>query len=260
MTGRSVARQDSRSARDRRPPWARKSSSMRAAIEPEEGLDAIARDRREGTREVGVPDLRPDRMGLSRGVEVERARDRAVRDAVDDLDAAHALGRDPVVPHEGRHRVAALGQRHRRRDHVGPGQPPEARMDRVVAAEHRRHGDGAVADVVDAPAQDEAEAVARLALEQVLPHAGARRGGRRAHEVVAGVDAVGRRVDLREAEAADPAHQVVDDALRERAGDRRVEGVAAPFQHVGADLHRLRLRGADHSLAHARPSPRIRRA
>ncbi len=42
----------------------------------------------------------------------------------------------------------------------------------------------------------------------------------------------GLRIEqMQDAEPADAAHQRIDDALRERAGEHRVEGVAAGFEN-----------------------------
>ena len=50
------------------------------------------------------------------------------------------------------------------------------------------------------------------------------------------------------AEARDAAHQRIDHALHQRAGDAGIDRVAALAQHVGAGLRRLRLRRHDHRL------------
>src|SRR5258705_109234 len=65
----------------------------------------------------------------------------------------------------------------------------------VVNLQIRRRADRLVADVVHAPAQDEAVAVARLALDQVGPHVGPRRERCRRVRVDVAVKFLARHVD-----------------------------------------------------------------
>jgi hypothetical protein len=105
-----------------------------------------------------------------------------------------------------------------------------------------RRADGEMAELVDAAFEQESEAVARLAAQLVLPHVrlrGVRGAGVELDDLM---DALAGHVELHRAEAADAAHQRIDHALHEGAGDRRVDGIAAALQHRRAGLDRFRLR------------------
>ncbi len=128
----------------------------------------------------------------------------------------------------------------------GPrAEPVERRRQRLQG--HRR-GDRLVADLVHRAFQQEAEAVLGLAQDDVLPHVRAGGGGRSAVEIDEVVNPPLRHVDLHRAESGDAAHQRVDRRLDERAGDRRVDRVAAVAEHVRARLDRLGLGGGDDPL------------
>ena len=126
-------------------------------------------------------------------------------------------------------------------------EPAELGLGLPVGAQAPRHGDGLVPDVVHAALQDEAEAVARLALHQVRPHVGARGGGRAPVKVDERVDAAIGQIEVQAAEPGDARHQRVDDPLHQRARHRRVHGVAAGPQRLRARLDGLRLRRHDHA-------------
>ncbi len=118
----------------------------------------------------------------------------------------------------------------------------------VVHLEVGGGADRLVADVVDAPLQDEAVAVARLALDQVGPHVGPRGERRRRVGIDIAVELLARHVDAARAEARDAAHLRIDHALHQRAGDAGIDGIAALTQHVGAGLGGFGLRRHDHCL------------
>jgi hypothetical protein len=62
------------------------------------------------------------------------------------------------------------------------------------------------------------------------------------------VELLARHVDAATAETGDAAHQRINHALDQRAGDAGIDRVAALAQDVGTRLGRLGLRGNDHRL------------
>ena len=128
-------------------------------------------------------------------------------------------------------------------------EPLGERLDR-----HRR-GRRGIADFVDLPLQDEAETVVALADDEMLPHVGSRRQRRAAVELDIGVLAGIGAIDLHRPKARDPAHLRIDNGLHERRGDRRIHDVAAVAQNVEPRVHRLRLRGAHHTVGHVSSFP-----
>ena len=146
------------------------------------------------------------------------------------------------------HRPAALRPGDRGLDDARPRQAAVLLVRLVVHLEVGRRADRLVADVVHPALQDEAVAVARLALDQVGPHVGPRAERRRRMGVDVAVELLARHVDAAAAETGDAAHQRIDHALHQRAGDAGIDGIAAFAQHVGAGLGRFGLRGDDHRL------------
>lgn len=133
----------------------------------------------------------------------------------------------------------------RRRHQVGPRQAAvrgvQVRQQPRRAGHERSGGTRLVRKV----AHDEAEPVAGRAEQVGLPHVGGGSGGHPAQPVV------DRRRhpdtgQLREPEAAEAAHQRVDDPLHMGRGHARVHGVAAGAQHLRPDGDGLRLRRDDH--------------
>lgn len=117
------------------------------------------------------------------------------------------------------------------------------------AAECSWNGDGLVADVVQAALDAEAETVARLTLQQVLPHVCASAKRRGSVEVHILVNAGFWSVYDGRAEAANAAHQRIHHGLHKGAGDCRVDRAPACPQDFNARLGRFRLRTAHHSFA-----------
>ena len=197
---------------------------------------------------VAVDDAVAHPLGRAVGPAVERARRRGEAGALVVGRAAEgALVRPPVVDVRA-HRPAALRPGDGGLDDARPGQAAVLAVRLVVHSEVRRRADRLVADVVHAALQDEAVAVARLALDQVGPHVGPRAERRRRMGVDIAVELLARHVDAAGAEARDAAHQRIDHALHQRAGDAGIDGVAALAQDVGARLRRLGLRRDDHCL------------
>ena len=170
---------------------------------------------------------------------------------------SHASGAvllGPELVHVRPHHEPGLGVLDGGLTDLGPRQGAELALGLPVSSQASRHRHRLIADVVDVPAQDEAEAVARLALDQVSPHVGPGRGRGPAVKIDEGVDAPPGQVELETSEAGDAGHHGIDHALHERAGDGGVDGVPATAEGLGSGLDGLRLGGDDHSVGH-RDSP-----
>ena len=211
-----------------------------------EHLVAVLGDQPQGVAEIAIHHAVAHALGRAVGPAVERARGRRERQPLVVRSPAHLPVLRPPGPDVRAHRPAALRPRDRRLQDLLPRQPPVLAMRVAVGAQAGRRADGLVADVVHAPAQDEAVAVARLRLDAVGPHVGAHRerGGR--VEVDVAVEAGGGHRDAAAPEARDAAHQRVHHALHEGAGHRGVHRVAARLQDLRAGLGGLRLGGHDH--------------
>ena len=125
-------------------------------------------------------------------------------------------------------------------------------MNFLEGAQRRRHADRLVADIVDTTLEHEAEAVARLALDQVRPHVRPGGGRRGRVEVDIFVRVPPRHVDAGATEARNPAHQRIDDGLDEGCRDRRVDRIAARSHRLDTGLCGLRLRRYNHSALEGR--------
>ena len=108
-----------------------------------------------------------------------------------------------------------------------------------------RDADGLVADLVHAPSQVEALAVARLTLDEAFPHVGPDERRCRRMEVAVTMR-LARQPDRGAAEARDAAHQRIYHALHQPTGNCGIDRVAARPQHIHAGLGRLGLRGHHH--------------
>ena len=213
-----------------------------------EDIGAALGDGAQGLAVVAVDDLVADPLGRAVGPAVERAGGVGEAGALVIGRAAERAVVGPPVVDVRPHRPAALRPGDGRLDDARPRQAAVLLVRLVVHLEVGRRADRLVADVVHPALQDEAVAVARLALDQVGPHVGPRAERRRRMGVDVAVELLARHVDAAPAEAGDAAHQRIDDALHQRAGDAGIDGVAALAQDVGAGLGRLGLRGDDHRL------------
>ena len=200
-------------------------------------------------RHVGIDDALADALQASVLVEIDRPPGFGEGVALAVGGAAHLLRLPPPEIDMRAHDEALAGPGDRRRADIRPVPAAEALDGLVKGLERARRGDRAVADIVDPALQDEAEAVARLALDQMLPHG--RIGGQRrlAMEVDAAMRARRRQIEMAGAEAGDAAHLRIDHALHQGGGDGGVDGVAAPLQHARAGFGGLRLGGDDHGGA-----------
>ena len=222
-----------------------------------EHLVAVLGDEAEHLAEIAVHDAVADALGRPVGATVERPGGRREGQALVIGRSAHLAVLGPPVTDVRPHREAALCPGDGGLHDLLPRQPPMLAVRVAVGAQARGHTDRLIADVVDAAAQDEAVAVARLRLDQVGPHVGpdGERGGR--VEVDVAVEAAARHRDAAAPEPGDAAHHRVDHALHQGAGHGGVDGIAPGFQDLGAGLGRFRLRRHDHRLlgvSHGPPS------
>ena len=211
-----------------------------------EHLVAVLGDQPERLAEIAIDHAVAHPLGRAVGPAVERPRGGSEGQALVVRGATHLAVLRPPGAHVRPHRPAALRPADRRLQDLLPWQPPVLPMRVAVGPQAGRRADGLVADVVHAPAQDEAVAVARLRLDAVGPHVGTdrARGGR--VEVDVAVEAGGGHRDAAAPEARDAAHERVHHALHEGAGHRGVHRVAARLQDLRAGLGGLRLGGHDH--------------
>ena len=206
----------------------------------------VAGDEVEDLGELGVDDAFAEAFGRAVVAQVEAAtvgREGELLGEVHAAVAAFVLGEDggDVRAHE----PARAGERDRGSHEVVPRQAPVGGVGVGERAQGAGHEHRRGAGLVDEIAHDETESVAGLAEHAVGPQVRGRGAGHAPEPVVHDRLGVGRG-EMQEGEAAEPAHERVDDALHEGRGDRRVEGVAAGPQHGGADVDRLRLGRDDH--------------
>ena len=143
---------------------------------------------------------------------------------------------------------AALGIGNGGAEQFGPGQFSMIAVHRGIGLERCRHADRLIADVVHIAFENEAVAVASLALDQRLPHLGAHGRRRRRMEIIIGVDLLCRQVSRKAAKAGNAAHERVDDGLNQCGCDSGIDGVAAGGQNIPSRFRGLRLRGYNHAL------------
>ena len=133
----------------------------------------------------------------------------------------------PKAVHMRADHVAVPRQGDGRLQKISEGTGAETRQRRVQCAERFRRGDRLIADFVDAPLQDEAEAVFGLFFQKVLPHGVGDGAGGAGVKVEAQMLADGRQVQVHAAKPGDAAHERVDHRLRQGRRDGGVHGVAA---------------------------------
>ncbi len=213
-----------------------------------EDVGAALGDGAQGLAVVAVDDAVAHPLGRAVGPAIERARRVSEAGALVIGRAAEGAVVGPPVVDVRPHRPAALRPGDGRLDDARPRQAAVLLVRLVVHFQVGRRADRLVADVVHPALQDEAVAVARLALDQVGPHVGPRAERRRRMGVDVAVELLARHVDAATAEAGDAAHQRIDHALDQRAGDAGIDGIAAFAQDIGAGLGGLGLRGDDHRL------------
>ncbi|XQU71072.1 hypothetical protein OJJOAM_003861 [Cupriavidus sp. H18C1] len=212
-----------------------------------ERVDAAGRDPLQRVGIVAVLQRGADRMRRTVGAAIQLPAAFAEGQALAVAGAAQRRLVDPERIHAGAHEVAVARPLDRRLHHLLPRQPAVAAMQRLQAAQRARRGDRLVADVVEAVLDEEAEAVARFAFQQVGPHVGARGRRRGGMEVDVFVRAAAGHIDGGGAEARDAAHQRIDHGLRQGAGDRGIGRIAARAQDLDAGLRRFGLRAGHHS-------------
>ncbi len=156
----------------------------------------------------------------------------------------------PETMHMRADHIAVAGQGDGRGQNLGQAQRAEPRQRRIQGAQRFRRGDGLIADLVDGPFEDEAEAVLGLALQQIEPHIVGDGAGGAGVEIQAQVLAHGRQIHMHGAEPGNPAHERVDHRLREGGGDGGIDRVATSTKDFSTNLNRFRLGGHDHAVFH----------
>ena len=150
----------------------------------------------------------------------------------------------PLLLHDHRHRVAALGHLDRGLQQVGEGQLAEALGQRDPAGHRARHRDAVPA------ARGRLARIGGVAVAEIGRRPGARGGPRRIEPVQPGaVPHDAERV------GAEPVAHRLDDRHHGGGGDRGVDRVSAARQHALARLRGHRVRGGDDVAAEHRQAP-----
>ena len=219
-----------------------------------EGLDSLFGNAPQGPCHIGVLE---DGAGASRGavrVQIEPSARSRESQAIDMVDETELFLPSPKIVNVWTDLEAPLGIVDRRREQVLPCQRAVTRQRFMAGLEAARCGDRLIANVVDVVLDDEAEPVFRLRFDQVFPHFRRCLRRRPGVEVDEAMHAELRQVELHGAEAGDSRHLRVHHRLHQRAGDCRIDGVAAVPQGHRPGLDGLGLRRHDHSTRHVSPA------
>ena len=220
-----------------------------------EDVSSVLGDAPQSRRHFGILQCVAQSLEAAVGVEVDAPPGFGEAEALLCQHAPAAVVVCPEEPHVRADRDTRLGMSDGRCHHVCPVHAAVLGLRLEVGLETTRHGDRLIADVVDVILQEEAEAVPRLADDQVLPHLRRGRGGSLAVEVDKGVDAGFGEIDLHAAEAGDAAHLGIDNTLHQRRYDGRVDRITATPQSLDPGLSCFGLRRRYDPLLHQMLKP-----